>query len=62
MYGGITQSRIAYLNFMENNQATAFKNHLEAKVKALLFNLSPEKSLNEIIICFAEKTTRSSNG
>lgn len=24
---------------MENNQATAFKNHLEAKVNALLFNL-----------------------
>lgn len=33
MFGGITQSRIAYLNFMENNQATAFKNHLEAKKK-----------------------------
>uniref|UniRef100_A0A0K8TKI9 Complex I assembly factor TIMMDC1, mitochondrial n=1 Tax=Tabanus bromius TaxID=304241 RepID=A0A0K8TKI9_TABBR len=33
LYGGILNSRIAYLNFMENNQATAFKSHLDAKRK-----------------------------
>ncbi|XP_067616664.1 RPII140-upstream gene protein isoform X2 [Eurosta solidaginis] len=33
IYGGVTKSRIAYLNFMENNQATAFKSHLDAKRK-----------------------------
>ncbi|KAH8417646.1 hypothetical protein KR222_003496 [Zaprionus bogoriensis] len=33
IYGGVTQSRVSYINFMENNQATAFKSHLEAKKK-----------------------------
>lgn len=33
IYGGVIQSRTAYLNFMENNQATAFKSHLDAKRK-----------------------------
>lgn len=32
LYGGMTKSRIAYIDFMENNQATAFKSHYEAKV------------------------------
>lgn len=32
IYGGIIQSRQAYMNFMENNEATAFKSHLDAKV------------------------------
>lgn len=32
VYGGFVQSRAAYLEFMENNQATAFKSHLDAKV------------------------------
>ncbi|XP_050331013.1 RPII140-upstream gene protein [Bactrocera neohumeralis] len=33
IYGGVIQSRAAYLNFMESNQATAFKSHLDAKRK-----------------------------
>lgn len=33
LYGGFTRSRIAYLNFLENNQATAFKHHFDAKRK-----------------------------
>ncbi|XP_030371348.1 RPII140-upstream gene protein [Scaptodrosophila lebanonensis] len=33
LYGGVTQSRVSYMNFMENNQATAFKSHLDAKKK-----------------------------
>lgn len=32
VYGGFIQSRAAYMEFMENNQATAFKSHLDAKV------------------------------
>ncbi|XP_044742382.1 RPII140-upstream gene protein [Chrysoperla carnea] len=30
-YGGFIRSRVAYLDFMERNQATAFKSHLDAK-------------------------------
>ena len=33
LYGGITTSRIAYMNFMERNEATAFQSHFEAKKK-----------------------------
>ncbi|XP_064551060.1 RPII140-upstream gene protein [Drosophila montana] len=33
IYGGVTQSRVSYINFMENNQATAFKSHFDAKKK-----------------------------
>ncbi|EDW14963.1 RPII140-upstream gene protein [Drosophila mojavensis] len=33
IYGGVTQSRVSYMNFMENNQATAFKSHFDAKKK-----------------------------
>lgn len=33
IYGGIMDSKEAYINFMKNNQATAFKTHLEAKRK-----------------------------
>lgn len=33
VYGGFIQSRGAYMNFMENNQATAFQSHLDAKKK-----------------------------
>ncbi|KAH8257837.1 hypothetical protein KR038_001748 [Drosophila bunnanda] len=33
IYGGVTQSRTGYMNFMENNQATAFKSHFDAKKK-----------------------------
>ncbi|XP_073820215.1 RPII140-upstream gene protein [Musca autumnalis] len=33
IYGGIIQSRTAYIDFMENNQATAFQSHLDAKRK-----------------------------
>ncbi|XP_054731153.1 RPII140-upstream gene protein [Anastrepha obliqua] len=33
IYGGVIQSRTAYMNFMESNQATAFKSHLDAKRK-----------------------------
>ncbi|XP_058813365.1 RPII140-upstream gene protein [Topomyia yanbarensis] len=32
-YGGFIQSRVAYMNFMERNQATAFKSSFEAKRK-----------------------------
>lgn len=32
VYGGFIKSRLAYLDFMENNQATAFKSHFDAKV------------------------------
>jgi len=32
MYGGFMHSRDAYLDFMKNNQATVFRDHLEAKV------------------------------
>lgn len=32
VYGGFQKSRLAYLDFMENNQASAFKSHLDAKV------------------------------
>lgn len=39
IYGGIIQSRVAYVNFMENNQATAFKSHLDAKVNMILKTL-----------------------
>ncbi|XP_067003810.2 RPII140-upstream gene protein [Anabrus simplex] len=30
-YGGFVRSRIAYLDFMERNEATTFKSHLDAK-------------------------------
>uniref|UniRef100_A0A1I8P7W6 Complex I assembly factor TIMMDC1, mitochondrial n=1 Tax=Stomoxys calcitrans TaxID=35570 RepID=A0A1I8P7W6_STOCA len=33
IYGGIIQSRVSYMDFMENNQATAFQSHLDAKRK-----------------------------
>uniref|UniRef100_A0A1Q3FI42 Complex I assembly factor TIMMDC1, mitochondrial n=1 Tax=Culex tarsalis TaxID=7177 RepID=A0A1Q3FI42_CULTA len=32
-YGGFINSRVAYMNFMERNQATAFKSSFEAKRK-----------------------------
>ncbi|GFG34337.1 hypothetical protein Cfor_08958 [Coptotermes formosanus] len=32
-YGGIVNSKIAYTDFMERNDATVFKSHLEAKKK-----------------------------
>ncbi|KAJ8964855.1 hypothetical protein NQ314_004573 [Rhamnusium bicolor] len=32
IYGGVINSRVAYMEFMRNNEATAFKSHLEAKV------------------------------
>lgn len=32
LYGGVINSRSAYLEFMRNNEATAFKSHLDAKV------------------------------
>ncbi|XP_022903666.1 RPII140-upstream gene protein [Onthophagus taurus] len=31
LYGGVMSSRTAYMDFMRNNQATAFKDHLHAK-------------------------------
>jgi hypothetical protein len=31
LWGGYLQSRITYMNYMENNQATVFDNHLDAK-------------------------------
>lgn len=35
MYGGTVHSRESYLDFIKNNQATAFKSHLDAKVDTL---------------------------
>ncbi|XP_069703295.1 RPII140-upstream gene protein isoform X2 [Periplaneta americana] len=32
-YGGVLNSKIAYTDFMERNEATIFKNHLDAKKK-----------------------------
>jgi hypothetical protein len=32
VYGGFLHSRNAYFNFIDKNQATAFKSHLDAKV------------------------------
>lgn len=32
-YGGFVDSRVAYMGFMDSNQATAFDNHFEAKKK-----------------------------
>lgn len=34
MYGGFMGSKVAYLDFMKNNQATVFRDHLEAKVSS----------------------------
>lgn len=34
IYGGVINSRSAYLEFMQNNQATTFKSHLDAKVRS----------------------------
>jgi complex I assembly factor TIMMDC1 len=33
MYGGFVESKKAYTNFMDRNQATAFESHVEAKKK-----------------------------
>ncbi|XP_018579112.1 RPII140-upstream gene protein [Anoplophora glabripennis] len=33
VYGGVINSRSAYLEFMQNNEATSFKSHLDAKQK-----------------------------
>ncbi|KAG5889237.1 hypothetical protein JTB14_006373 [Gonioctena quinquepunctata] len=33
LYGGVVNSRVAYLEFMKNNEATSFKSHLDAKSK-----------------------------
>lgn len=32
VYGGFLTSRTTYMDFMKNNQATAFKNPFDAKV------------------------------
>lgn len=37
LYGGFLNSRNAYFDFMDTNQATAFKSHLDAKVNMLSF-------------------------
>lgn len=55
VYGGFIKSRLAYLDFMENNQATAFKSHFDAKV----CTIKNYRSLGIIIIVysrFLEKT------
>lgn len=31
-YGGIVNSKVAYTDFMERNEATVFKSHFDAKV------------------------------
>jgi complex I assembly factor TIMMDC1 len=35
LYGGFLGSRTAYMNFMQNNEATAFQSHLDAKVSGV---------------------------
>lgn len=45
VYGGFLKSRLAYLEFMENNQATSFKSHFDAKV--CYWTLSISTILNE---------------
>lgn len=40
LYGGISYSKEAYIEFIKNNQATAFKSHLDAKVGTLCFIIS----------------------
>lgn len=37
IYGGINNSKEAYIDFIKNNQATAFKSHFEAKASTQLF-------------------------
>lgn len=37
--GGFVFSKSAYINFVENNQATIFKSTNDAKVKQYFFNL-----------------------
>jgi hypothetical protein len=37
VYGGIQNSKGAYMDFIQNNQATAFHDHIEAKVIFLKF-------------------------
>lgn len=32
VYGGIMSTKTTYIDFIKNHQATAFKNHLDAKV------------------------------
>lgn len=62
VYGGFHKSRQAYVDFMENNQATAFKSHFEAKVNyrlntfVCIICLYLKKSLLSL-----EKTPGSSN-
>lgn len=58
LYGGINQSKVAYLNFIDNNQATAFKTHFEAKV-CILKLLIRIKYIR--LVLSLEKVTRSSN-
>lgn len=38
VYGGLRQGQQAYTQFMENNTATTFNTHLEAKVSRYLFH------------------------
>lgn len=39
LYGGVVSSRGAYMDFIKNNQATAFNDHLHAKVCLSNYNL-----------------------
>lgn len=58
IYGGVTQSRVGYINFMENNQATAFKSHLDAKVRILHTDPISDLSLSS---CLCRKRCRISS-
>lgn len=40
IYGGFIDSRIAYMNFMERNQATVYTSTFEAKVRISISNHS----------------------
>lgn len=53
IYGGVIQSREGYLSFMENNEATAFKSHLDAKV-----GCNAQKAVVKLNLNFIEKTAR----
>lgn len=70
LYGGMIRSRMSYIDFMENNQATAFKSHFDAKVcreccaiynsksKTELAPLSQKKLQDKISISFARGAWR----
>lgn len=56
VYGGFIHSRLAYLNFMDNNQATAFKSHFDAKVKPV--STCPELRVHPILSIYRDSSSQ----